>query len=287
MSCQSFRLYRTILFASKRVRVTFSVMPLRLSLREPLKRVVICIKHISDRKRKKNTKPRVDDEEEVPIKKRGALRDKKNVGYLFKLKGEQIATSENWQLFVHDGRHNHEIAVYNHGHVQAARLTEEQLKQTEHLRKSHVPPRNILRFLRELNVGCAFRKYTMFLPRLRRTGCRRNTVEEVLGLSVQRGYTVFYRNTEDNNVLSDIVVAHPTSIAMIRTWPYTLIMDTTYKTNNESILNDGDPIVIITDRESRLMPVIEDVLRKSYHMLRRRHINQTVLTKLTEMVKDE
>ncbi|KAI5658439.1 hypothetical protein M9H77_27232 [Catharanthus roseus] len=130
----------------------------------------------------------------------------------------------------------------------------------------------------------------------------RNTVEEVLCLSAQRGYTVFYRNCEESNVLSDIVVEHPISITMIRTWPYVLIMDTTYKTNsmtptgknftvvtafmcneqamtykcvlqqikhlyvssamsteNGSILNDGEPIVIITDRESGLMPVIEDI----------------------------
>ncbi|KAI5664856.1 hypothetical protein M9H77_24179 [Catharanthus roseus] len=59
----------------------------------------------------------------------------------------------------------------------------------------------------------------------------RNTVEEVLCLSAQRSYTVFHKNREKNNVLSDIVVAHPTSIAMIRTWPYVLIMDTTHKTN--------------------------------------------------------
>ncbi|KAI5671693.1 hypothetical protein M9H77_12057 [Catharanthus roseus] len=58
-----------------------------------------------------------------------------------------------------------------------------------------------------------------------------NTVEEVLCLSVKRGYTVFYRNHKDNNVLIDIVVAHPTSIEMMRTWPYVLIMDTTYKIN--------------------------------------------------------
>ncbi|KAI5656507.1 hypothetical protein M9H77_25300 [Catharanthus roseus] len=59
----------------------------------------------------------------------------------------------------------------------------------------------------------------------------RNTVEKVLSLSVERDYTVFYRNREEINVLSDIDVAHLTSIAMIRTWPYVLIMDTTYKTN--------------------------------------------------------
>ncbi|KAI5667255.1 hypothetical protein M9H77_17108 [Catharanthus roseus] len=56
----------------------------------------------------------------------------------------------------------------------------------------------------------------------------RNTVEKVLYLSAQRGYTVFHRNREESNVLSDIIVAHPTSIAMIRMWPYILIMDTTY-----------------------------------------------------------
>ncbi|KAI5674050.1 hypothetical protein M9H77_14414 [Catharanthus roseus] len=66
----------------------------------------------------------------------------------------------------------------------------------------------------------------------------RNKVEEVLCLSAQRGYTVFYRNREESNLLSDIVVAHPTSITTIRTWLYVLIMDTTYKMNkyNMSLL---------------------------------------------------
>ncbi|KAI5665938.1 hypothetical protein M9H77_15791 [Catharanthus roseus] len=66
-----------------------------------------------------------------------------------------MATSENWQLFVHNRRHNHKIVVYHHSHAQAARLTEEQLQQTEQFRKSYVPPRNILRFFREQNVSCA------------------------------------------------------------------------------------------------------------------------------------
>ncbi|KAI5676097.1 hypothetical protein M9H77_07047 [Catharanthus roseus] len=48
----------------------------------------------------------------------------------------------------------------------------------------------------------------------------RNMVEEVLCLSAKQGYTAFYRNPEGSNVLSGIVVAHPTSIEMIRMWPY-------------------------------------------------------------------
>ncbi|KAI5682788.1 hypothetical protein M9H77_04016 [Catharanthus roseus] len=58
-------------------------------------------------------------------------------------------------------------------------------------------------------------------------------------------------------------------------------------TGNEQDVNAGEPCVIITDRESGLMPVIEDVFSKSYHMLCRRHIDQNVLAKLTEMIKDE
>ncbi|KAI5664597.1 hypothetical protein M9H77_23920 [Catharanthus roseus] len=38
---------------------------------------------------------------------------------------------------------------------ESARLTEEQLQQTEQFRKSHVPPCNILRFFREQDIDCA------------------------------------------------------------------------------------------------------------------------------------
>ncbi|KAI5655111.1 hypothetical protein M9H77_32298 [Catharanthus roseus] len=54
-----------------------------------------------------------------------------------------------------------------------------------------------------------------------------------------------------------------------------------------SIINEGEPLVILIDRESGLMPVIDDVFSNSYHMLCRRHIDQNMLAKLTEIVKDE
>ncbi|KAI5668655.1 hypothetical protein M9H77_18508 [Catharanthus roseus] len=100
-----------------------------------------------------------------------------------------MATSENWQLFVHNGRYNHKITVYSHGHAQSARLIEEQLQQTKQFRKSHVSPRNILRFFREQDK---IYNVVAKIKRNRKQG--RNTVEEVLRLSAERGYTVFYRN---------------------------------------------------------------------------------------------
>ncbi|KAI5657310.1 hypothetical protein M9H77_26103 [Catharanthus roseus] len=88
---------------------------------------------------------------------------------------------------------------------------------------------------------CSAQKIYNVVVKIKRNRMQgRNTVKEVLCLSAQRGYTIFHRNREENNVLSDIVIAHPTSIAMIRTCPYVLIMDTMYKTNkyNMPLLED-------------------------------------------------
>ncbi|KAI5664747.1 hypothetical protein M9H77_24070 [Catharanthus roseus] len=104
--------------------------------------------------------------------------------------------------------------------VEAAKLTEEQLIQTEQFRNSHVPPCNILRFFWEQNVGCAVsaQKIYNIVVKIKKNRMQgRNTVEEILCLSAKWGYTIFYRNCEDNNVLSNIVVAHPTPIEMMIT----------------------------------------------------------------------
>ncbi|KAI5664600.1 hypothetical protein M9H77_23923 [Catharanthus roseus] len=78
---------------------------------------------------KPRTKPKVDnEEEEVQVKRRG----------------KQMEMCESWQLFVYDERHNHAIGVYNHGHAQATKLTE-QLLQTKQFRKSRVPPQEQVR----------------------------------------------------------------------------------------------------------------------------------------------
>ncbi|KAI5652864.1 hypothetical protein M9H77_30051 [Catharanthus roseus] len=103
--------------------------------------------------------------------------------------------------------------------VEAAKLMEEQLIQTEQFRKSYVSPCNILRFFREQNVGCAVRyKIYNVVAKVKKNRMQgRNTVEEFLCLSAQQGYAVFYRNCDDKNVLSDIVFAHSTLIQMMRT----------------------------------------------------------------------
>ncbi|KAI5666289.1 hypothetical protein M9H77_16142 [Catharanthus roseus] len=136
-----------------------------------------------------------------------------------------MAMCENWQVFVHDGSHNHAIGVYTHGHAQAAKLTEEQLIQIEQFRKSHVSPRNLLRFFLGTKCGIAQKIYNVVAKIKKNRMQGQNTIEEILCLSAIQDYMVFYRNREGSNMPSDIVVAHPTSIEMLRTWPYILIMD--------------------------------------------------------------
>ncbi|KAI5658993.1 hypothetical protein M9H77_27786 [Catharanthus roseus] len=127
-----------------------------------------------------------------------------------------MAMCENWQVVVHDRRHNHAIGVYTHGHVQATKLTEEQLMQIEQFRKSHVPPRSNNMICMTI---CSAQKIYNVVTKIKKNRMQeRNTVEEVLYLCAIRDYTVFYRNREDNNMLSDIVVAYRTSIEMLRTW---------------------------------------------------------------------
>ncbi|KAI5671022.1 hypothetical protein M9H77_11386 [Catharanthus roseus] len=112
-------------------------------------------------------------------------------------------------------------------------------KMLQDLRRSSCNrPSSSGRVMFHLAIYYNFFKNKTLVVQLEEPDVGKNTVEEVLRLSVERGYTVFHRNREDSNVLSDIVVAHPTSIAMIRTWLYVLIMDTTYKTNkyNMSLL---------------------------------------------------
>ncbi|KAI5681589.1 hypothetical protein M9H77_02817 [Catharanthus roseus] len=67
----------------------------------------------------------------------------------------------------------------------AAKLTEEQLKQTEQFRKSHLPPRNILRFFEN-----KMWKIYIIVAKIKKNRIQgRNMVEEILCLSAQRGHT--------------------------------------------------------------------------------------------------
>ncbi|KAI5657182.1 hypothetical protein M9H77_25975 [Catharanthus roseus] len=182
---------------------TYLIVTRYLSSRTSDRRPYVTLGFERGGENKSRTKLGVDDkEEEVQVKRQGPYKTKK-CGCPFKLKGEQMTTCENWQLFVYDGRHNHAIGVYTHGHAQTAKLTEEQLIQTEQFRKSHVPPVISYYFFGNKTVQKIY-NVVVNIKKNRMQG--RNTIEEVLCLSTQRGYMVFYRNCGDNNVLMRLLL---------------------------------------------------------------------------------
>ncbi|KAI5659287.1 hypothetical protein M9H77_28080 [Catharanthus roseus] len=119
---------------------------------------------------KPRTKPIVDnEEEEVQIKRRG---------------------------------HNHAIGVYTHGHAQAVKLTKKQLIQTKQFMKSHVLPRNILRFFQEQNVGCVVSAQKIYnvVAKIKKNRMYNMPLLEVVGMTpIGKNFTVattFMRNEQ-------------------------------------------------------------------------------------------
>ncbi|KAI5683517.1 hypothetical protein M9H77_04745 [Catharanthus roseus] len=144
-----------------------------------------------------------------------------------------MTTCENWQLFVNNRRHNRAIGIYNHGHAQAAKLTKEQLVHTEQSRKSHVPPRNILLFFREQNVGCAVR-YKMPL------------LEAVGMTSTYKNFTVataFMRNEQGNE--QDSSAHEPCVIIIDREIGLMLVIEEVFSTTYHMLCPKLERFVVL------------------------------------------
>ena len=60
----------------------------------------------------------------------------------------------------------------------------------------------------------------------------RRPLQHCLYMATELNYVV-WTNLDNEGALSSLLVANPTSIQMIRTWPYIVLIDTTYKTNKQ------------------------------------------------------
>ena len=60
----------------------------------------------------------------------------------------------------------------------------------------------------------------------------RTLLQHCLYMATEHNYVV-WTDLDSEGELSRLLVANPTSIQMIRTWPYVVLIDTTYKTNKQ------------------------------------------------------
>ena len=61
----------------------------------------------------------------------------------------------------------------------------------------------------------------------------RTPLQHCLHMATELNYVV-WTDLDSEGQLSRLLIANPTSIQMIRMWPYVVLIDTTYKTNKKS-----------------------------------------------------
>ena len=151
----------------------------------------------------------------------------------FKLKVEYVRVVNGWKLSCLNGTHNHSLVVYPEGHRQISGLSIAAKQVVRDMTQAQVPPRHIMRTLVEKCPGDR--------PNIRHVyNCRskirmeqfegREVVHQVLHLARQSKYLTWVF-TDSNNVLQHAFMAHPIMTNLLRTYPYVIGMDSTYKTN--------------------------------------------------------
>ena len=154
----------------------------------------------------------------------------------FKIKIEFERSVNGWWIITKkgvSGTHNHRMVVYPEGHRQMSGLSPGAKQVVKDMTEARVAPRNIMQTL--------MRRYPDDHPNIRHIyNCRsdfrrdrsegREVVQQVLHLARGSKY-ITWISADTNNVLQHAFMAHPEMTNLLRTFPYVIGLDSTYKTN--------------------------------------------------------
>ena len=133
------------------------------------------------------------------------------------------------------GRHNHPFLMYRDGHVRANRLTVDIRQHIREFSATGMQPAFIMTSIKQ-NFPDFFASMNQIYnvrQSIRREEMEgRTPLQHCLYMAIGYNYVV-WTDLENEGQLSRLLIANPTSIQMIRTWPYLLLIDTTYKTNKQ------------------------------------------------------
>ncbi|GAU20665.1 hypothetical protein TSUD_230790 [Trifolium subterraneum] len=151
----------------------------------------------------------------------------------FRLRGYFLASQE-WNLSVVCGEHNHELAKNLEGHTLAGRLKPEEKECVHELTRNLVPPKNILSTLKGRNPESKTNVKQIYNARQRFKKDVRGDLSELQQLmKCCESHKYFYkcRTVDDSTTVQDIFWAHPESVKLFNTFPTVLMLDSMYKTN--------------------------------------------------------
>ncbi|XP_012832675.1 PREDICTED: protein FAR-RED ELONGATED HYPOCOTYL 3-like [Erythranthe guttata] len=139
---------------------------------------------------------------------------------------------DRWELRTVYGKHNHH-PIYTSGHGLSA-LNEAESKIIKDLSQSHVPPKKILANLRKNGLGLDAYSKQIYneKAKLRRLARGDRTVMQYLiELLEEHNYYKWFRTDETTHAVIDLMWAHPLSVELLSKFPYVILLDSTYKTN--------------------------------------------------------
>lgn len=161
----------------------------------------------------------------------------KKCGCPFELKGTKLGMEDEdvgWELTVICGTHNHTKLENMEGHSFAGRLSSDEMALVEDMSKGRVKPKDILTTLKRRDDTNAAMLKTVYNARQRlkvKEKAGRSKMELLIGNLARYKYMEWHRSCEKTDEVSDMLWMHPTSIGLIRSFPYVLIIDCTYKSN--------------------------------------------------------
>ncbi|XP_078149520.1 protein FAR1-RELATED SEQUENCE 5-like [Carex rostrata] len=171
------------------------------------------------------------DQRNVSMEQRKRTTTSRLIGCPFKIKGKR-QDNGSWMIEIKNYLHNHEASVDVTGHPMCRRLSQEEMRNVEHMSKSGIPPRQIISSLRQTNPKLSAISKTIYnaKTKIRKDNLAgRSTVQALLEELSQGGFT--YDILSEGSHLTHLFFAHPLLVKLTQNFPNVFIMDCTYKTN--------------------------------------------------------
>ncbi|XP_050378300.1 uncharacterized protein LOC126795515 [Argentina anserina] len=163
----------------------------------------------------------------------------------FRLRGKKLATSNEWELTVGSGIHNHPGGPPERGHSSQGRLCQEEKSVVKDLYKQGAKPKEILTALNERDKRNKSTERTIYneIQRIRRSeepkrledlgveslyAHESSVLRQLMSGAAEYNYTQKHRpNPKKDNVL-DFFLTHPRSFELLRAFPTVLIVYINY-----------------------------------------------------------
>jgi hypothetical protein len=150
----------------------------------------------------------------------------------FRLYGRVLKADGQWHLKICNGQHNHEASDIA-GHPVARRLRADERTTVARMISSGIAPKNILSTLRMDNPNTQVISQTIYNERVRLRKSelyQRPSLMCLIDILQEAGYNFGYQcNAVDE--LTHLFYAHPACVKLVEKFPYTVVIDCTYKTN--------------------------------------------------------